>query len=424
MPTPALLTSTSRRPKRSRWARTTACTTVLVAQVAGDRPRPRSPRRAAPWRPPRASPAAARRRSARSPPRPSTWAIASPMPLEAPVTIAARCPPCVSSSVLKALLPVGAAFHQVRLALVARVRLTLCIVPARALALAPAPAAARSGSDDSAPRRRSRSPTAQPADFPSADGQVAERPGVDGRAEGPGARAERVDPDQGHEPLRLRALRHRAQADHGRRRSPSTSARTDGSGLRGPFVARSESLAVKPQFQSQTTAERPRRAPRPSTSPTCRSRRNGKRIVIGARQARRAPARSPTPLQHERSATARPGRRGVGEQGDRVHTQTLDRRRRRRQPDRHAPPRRQGPAGRRLRRRARQEARRHHVRHAAAVPEPRLRPGGRRRRAGQGEPRPRTSPSSTRRSTTTTRSTRAAPAGGARGACRPSRGRS
>jgi hypothetical protein len=36
--------------------------------------------------------------------------------------------------------------------------------------------------------------------------------------------------------------------------------RRDGSGLRGPYVARSESLAVKPQFQSQTTASDPNAA--------------------------------------------------------------------------------------------------------------------------------------------------------------------
>jgi hypothetical protein len=34
-------------------------------------------------------------------------------------------------------------------------------------------------------------------------------------------------------------------------------ARQDGSGVRGPFVARSESLAVKPQFQSETVAKDP-----------------------------------------------------------------------------------------------------------------------------------------------------------------------
>lgn len=33
--------------------------------------------------------------------------------------------------------------------------------------------------------------------------------------------------------------------------------RTDGSGMRGPYVARSESLAVKPQFESRTTASDP-----------------------------------------------------------------------------------------------------------------------------------------------------------------------
>jgi hypothetical protein len=37
-------------------------------------------------------------------------------------------------------------------------------------------------------------------------------------------------------------------------------ARADGSGVRGPYVARSESLAVKPQFQSETVAKDPNAA--------------------------------------------------------------------------------------------------------------------------------------------------------------------
>ena len=36
--------------------------------------------------------------------------------------------------------------------------------------------------------------------------------------------------------------------------------RTDGTGVRGPYVARSESLAVKPQFESRTTASDPNAA--------------------------------------------------------------------------------------------------------------------------------------------------------------------
>jgi hypothetical protein len=34
-------------------------------------------------------------------------------------------------------------------------------------------------------------------------------------------------------------------------------ARQDGTGVRGPYVARSESLTVRPQFQSETTAKDP-----------------------------------------------------------------------------------------------------------------------------------------------------------------------
>ena len=90
IPTPALLTSTSSRPKRSRWRATTFWISSSEVRLAGDRldlvagvaqllrPRPSSfsGRRAAtvsPW-----------------PSSPSMCAIASPMPLEAPVTRAAR----------------------------------------------------------------------------------------------------------------------------------------------------------------------------------------------------------------------------------------------------------------------------------------------------------------------------------------------
>ena len=69
----------------------------------------------------------------------------------------------------------------------------------------------------------------------------------------------------------------------------------------------------------------------------------------------------------------------------------------------------------RPRRRARQEAGGPPLRHPGALPEPRLRPGRRRRRAGQARPPAMTSPSSTWRSTTTTSPTRAAPPGRAYG---------
>ena len=56
-------------------------------------------------------------------------------------------------------------------------------------------------------------------------------------------------------------------------------ARNDGSGVRGPYVARSESLAVRPQFQSQTTASDPDAAKSVYVADVP-FKRNGKQAVI------------------------------------------------------------------------------------------------------------------------------------------------
>src|SRR4051812_1199748 len=89
MPTPAQLTSTSRRPKRSRCAATTRCTSassaMLPATASTSRPADRSV--------PAAVSSLSGRRAATVRPWPSsprTWAMARPIPLEAPVTMAAR----------------------------------------------------------------------------------------------------------------------------------------------------------------------------------------------------------------------------------------------------------------------------------------------------------------------------------------------
>jgi hypothetical protein len=55
-------------------------------------------------------------------------------------------------------------------------------------------------------------------------------------------------------------------------------ARQDGTGVRGPFIARSESLAVKPQFESRTTAVDPNAAKSVYVTDVP-FRRNGKQVV-------------------------------------------------------------------------------------------------------------------------------------------------
>ena len=56
-------------------------------------------------------------------------------------------------------------------------------------------------------------------------------------------------------------------------------ARADGSGVRGPFVARSESLDVKPQFQSETVAKDPSAAKSVYVADVP-FKRNGKQAVV------------------------------------------------------------------------------------------------------------------------------------------------
>ena len=89
MPMPALLTSTSRRPNRAAWRSTTAAMPASSAAFAATASTvmPSSRSRCA---------AACRRSSRREvtvsacPPRPSSRAMANPMPDDAPVTRAAR----------------------------------------------------------------------------------------------------------------------------------------------------------------------------------------------------------------------------------------------------------------------------------------------------------------------------------------------
>ena len=177
-------------------------------------------------------------------------------------------------------------------------------------------------------------------------------------------------------------------------------ARADGSGVRGPYVARSESLAVKPQFQSADGGQGPqRRQVRLRRRRALQAQRQAGRR--GDRQARRAPAGDQR-LQRQRRAARRGGPPGAGDKAISVHTQTLDRRRRRRRPARHAPPARQGPPADRPRRRARQAARRPHLRHARSCARAASAARSSTSSSRSGRARPRASPSSTRRSTRTT----------------------
>jgi hypothetical protein len=116
--------------------------------------------------------------------------------------------------------------------------------------------AACGGSDKTDPPPPQPEPTGQPADFPSANGKTLNDLASMADGQGP-VLAPSV------------SLLHKgvnrygfALFDTARKQITGAevalyTARPDGSGVRGPFVARSESLEVKPQFQSETVAKDP-----------------------------------------------------------------------------------------------------------------------------------------------------------------------
>jgi hypothetical protein len=97
--------------------------------------------------------------------------------------------------------------------------------------------------------------------------------------------------------------------------------RPDGSGVRGPYVARSESLAVKPQFQSQTVAQDSGAAKSVYVADVP-FRRTGKQAVIAiAKLDGRLLVTNGTPANVTAGASGGPP--SVGDRAIKVHTQTL-----------------------------------------------------------------------------------------------------
>lgn len=97
-------------------------------------------------------------------------------------------------------------------------------------------------------------------------------------------------------------------------------ARPDGTGVRGPYIARSESLAVKPAFQSQTTASDPDAAHSVYVADVP-FRRRGKTVITAvARLDGRLFAASPFGVVVGRKGAMPPA---VGQKAPRVHTPTL-----------------------------------------------------------------------------------------------------
>jgi hypothetical protein len=96
--------------------------------------------------------------------------------------------------------------------------------------------------------------------------------------------------------------------------------RRDGSNLRGPYVARSESLAVKPQFQSQTTASDPDAAKSVYVADLPFTRTGQQGVIAMAKLDGRLLISNGAPVDVTRRGSGPPD---VGQRAVDVHTQTL-----------------------------------------------------------------------------------------------------
>jgi hypothetical protein len=211
----------------------------------------------------------------------------------------------------------GAGFHQLCLDS-GRVRRPLLWIFAPLLAAALASGCGGGNHDDRPPPQPE--PTAQPADFPSANGKSFND--LASMAEGQG-------PILAPSVSLLHKGRNRfgfALFDTARKQITGAevaiyTARADGSGVRGPYVARSESLAVKPQFQSQTVAQDSNAAKSVYVADVP-FKRNGKQAVVAiARLDGRLLVTNGFSVNV--TPAGRGGPPGDGEKAISVHTQTL-----------------------------------------------------------------------------------------------------
>jgi hypothetical protein len=97
-------------------------------------------------------------------------------------------------------------------------------------------------------------------------------------------------------------------------------ARPDGTGVRGPFLARSESLTVKPQFESRTTAQDPDSAKSVYVADVPLPKRDNVVVVAVARMDGRLLSTGAYSMQVGGKGTPPPG---VGERAIRIHTPTI-----------------------------------------------------------------------------------------------------
>jgi hypothetical protein len=164
-------------------------------------------------------------------------------------------------------------------------------------------------------------PTGQPADFPTANGKTVDDLASMAQGKGPVLAPSVSVLHKGSNRFGF------ALFDTARKQITGTevaiyTARSDGTNVRGPYVARSESLAVKPQFESQTTASDPNAAKSVYVADVP-FKRNGKQAVIAiAKLDGRLLVTNGYPVDVTKAST-KSAPPDVGDKAINVHTQTL-----------------------------------------------------------------------------------------------------
>ena len=164
-------------------------------------------------------------------------------------------------------------------------------------------------------------PNAQPSDFPPADGKTLDDLASMAQGKGPILAPSVSILHKGTNRFGF-ALFDTARKQITGAQVAIYTAKQDGSGVRGPYIARSESLAVKPQFQSKTTASDPDAAKSVYVADVPFT-RDGKQVVAAMAKL---DGRLLAATAYSVNVTPKSGSSGPPEPGAKaikVHTQTL-----------------------------------------------------------------------------------------------------
>lgn len=198
-----------------------------------------------------------------------------------------------------------------------RVRRPALLIFAAALVAAPSYGCGGSKSNDRPPPEPE--PTAQPADFPTVTGKSVNDLAAMAEGEGPVLAPSVGVVHKGRNRFGF-ALFDTAKKQITGAQVAIYTARADGSDLRGPYVARSESLVVKPQFRSKTTASDPDAAKSVYVADVPFKRTGKQGVVAMAKLDGRLLVTNGYPV----NVTARgSGPPEVGTKAIKVHTETL-----------------------------------------------------------------------------------------------------